>query len=311
MFIVFIKNGINTFIIIMGDVKKYKIYLKTPKTKDIEEDNSEIAIESDIKKDKKTVRNWSSNFWSENNISDILKEVIEPEAVDVSSIKMNDNLSDIIWDGDDLKPEIRKLLLMNAKRFIEFCDIDDLKFYDIILTGSMANYNYNENSDIDIHIIIDFDQISKDDEFISSFFKLKKQLWEEKIQSNIYGHDIELYIQNEHEKHHSSGTYSLIKNDWLIKPTKKIINIDMASVQFKSANFMNRIDNIIEIDDYEIFQGKYDELKEKIRKLRRDGLSGAGEYSVENLVFKILRNSNYLGNLIEKKHKLLSKELSN
>ena len=106
-------------------------------------------------------RKWSSKFWKKNNVSDILKEVIEPDAVDVSSIKMNDTLSPLIWGEDEkLKPEVRKTLLKNAKRFIEFSGVENLKFDDVILTGSMANFNYNENSDLDVHTIMDFNQIS-------------------------------------------------------------------------------------------------------------------------------------------------------
>ena len=48
----------------------------------------------------KTPRFWSSRYWSRNNISDVLKEVVEPETVDVSSIKMNETLNPLIWESD-------------------------------------------------------------------------------------------------------------------------------------------------------------------------------------------------------------------
>lgn len=77
-------------------------------------------------------RKWSSKYWKQNNISDVLKEVIEPQAVDVTTIKMNDTLCPLIWEADDtLKPDIRNILLKNAKRFIEFSDVENLKFTDI------------------------------------------------------------------------------------------------------------------------------------------------------------------------------------
>ena len=92
----------------------------------------------------KTPRFWSSRYWSRNNISDVLKEVVEPETVDVSSIKMNETLNPLIWESDEkIKSEVRNILLKNAKRFIEFSDVENLKFNDVMLTGSMANYNYN------------------------------------------------------------------------------------------------------------------------------------------------------------------------
>lgn len=260
---------------------------------------------------KKNPRSWSSRYWKKNNISDILKEVIEPETVDVSSIKMNDTLCPFIWDdGEKMKPEVRKILLMNAKRFIEFCDAENLKFNDIVLTGSMANYNYNENSDLDVHVILDFNQISENKEFVGDFFKLKKALWAEKLPIQVKGHDVEMYFQDSAEKHHSSGVYSLVKNDWIRKPTKKIVNIDTADVQLKAADFMNAIDDLDDNKNEEDFLKKHEALKNKIKKYRQIGLDKIGEFSVENLVFKILRNTGYLEKMVEVKNDYLTDELS-
>lgn len=128
-------------------------------------------------------RKWSSKFWKQNNISDVLKEVIEPEAVDVSTIEMNDTLCPLMWESDEkLKPEVREVLLKNAKRFIEFSDVENLKYNDVILTGSMANYNYNENSDLDVHIILDFNQISENKDFVGDFFKLRNNFGQKNFQ---------------------------------------------------------------------------------------------------------------------------------
>lgn len=256
-------------------------------------------------------RKWSSKFWKKNNISDVLKEVIEPEAVDVSTIKMNDTLCPLIWESDEkLKPEVRKILLLNAKRFIEFSDVEKLNFDDIILTGSLANFNYHEDSDLDVHILLDFKQISENKDFVGDFFKLKKQLWAEKLPIQVKGHDVEMYFQDTAEPHHSSGTYSLMKNEWIRKPIKKIINVDMANVQLKAADMMNIIDELESEVDSDSFLKKHEQLKNKIKKYRQTGLDKTGEFSTENLVFKILRNSGYLEKMTEMKNEYLTDELS-
>lgn len=260
---------------------------------------------------KKTPRFWSSKYWRKHNISDALKEVVEPDTVDVSSIQMHDTLNPLIWDSDmKIKTDVRKALLMNAKRFIEFCDAENLTFADIILTGSMANYNYNENSDLDVHVVLDFNQISENKEFVGDFFKLKKRLWEDTLPIQIKGHDVEMYFQDTAEPHHSSGTYSLIKNEWIRKPTKKIINIDSANVQLKSADLMNAIDDLETNKSEENFLKKHEQLKNRIKKLRQSGLDRSGEFSSENLAFKILRNTGYLGKMVDMKNDYLTKELS-
>lgn len=256
-------------------------------------------------------RKWSSKFWKTNNISEILKEVIEPDVVDVSSIKMNDTLSPLIWDeNQNLKPEVRKTLLKNAKRFIEFSDLEDLKFDDILLIGSMANYNYNENSDLDVHVVLDFNQISENKDFAGDFLKLKKQLWNETLPIQVKGHDVEMYYQDSEQTYHSSGSYSLIKNEWIRKPIKKIINLDVSDIQLKSADFMNAIENLEDYMKSDNFPKKYEKLFDKIKKYRQTGLDNNGEYSTENLVFKILRNSGYLKKMVDMKNEFLTKELS-
>lgn len=260
---------------------------------------------------KKTPRFWSSKYWRKHNISDALKEVVEPDTVDVSSIQMHDTLNPLIWDSDmKIKTDVRKALLMNAKRFIEFCDAENLTFADIILTGSMANYNYNESSDLDVHVLLDFKQISENKEFVGDFFKLKKRLWEDTLPIQIKGHDVEMYFQDTAEPHHSSGTYSLIKDGWIRKPTKKIVNIDSANVQLKSADLMNAIDDLETNRNKENFLKKHEQLKNRIKKLRQSGLDKSGEFSSENLAFKILRNTGYLGKMVDMKNDYLTKELS-
>ena len=203
-----------------------------------------------------------------------------------------------------------KALLKNAKRFIEFCNAESLKFSDIILTGSMANYNYNENSDLDIHVVLDFDQISENNSFVGDFFKLKKSLWAEKLPIQIKGHDVELYFQDSKEPHHSSGTYSLVRDEWIKKPTKKIVNINSGAVQLKAADLMNTIDDLEDNRNKENFLQQHEKVKEKIKKMRKSGLDTGGEYSVENLAFKILRNNGYLEKLVNMKNEFLTKELS-
>lgn len=251
-------------------------------------------------------------FWNISHVSDILKEIIEPEAVDVSSIRMNDVLSPLIWEDEDtMKPEVRKTLLMNAKRFIEFSDVEHLKFDDIILTGSMANYNYNDNSDFDVHIIMDFDQISENKDFVADFFKLKKQIWNDNMPIQVKGHDVEMYFQDSKEPHHSSGTYSLVRGKWINKPIKKIIDINTANIKAKASVLMSDIDDLINSKDSPEKITRYEKLKDKIKKMRQAGLDKkAAEYSSENLAFKVLRNTGYLEKLMNVKKDYLTKELS-
>jgi len=249
--------------------------------------------------------------WSTRQVSDILKEVIEPEAVDVSSIQFHDDLNPLIWDKKgEMKEDVRKQLLKIAKRFIEFSDLEKLNFDDIIMTGSMANYNYNENSDIDLHILMDHDQVSTQKDFADEFLKMKKSIWNERYPIQIKGHDVELYYQDTDEPHHSTGTYSVMKNEWINEPTKKIVNVDTENIKLKSSYLMYEIDDLSDIKDSKIFLLKYNDVKDKIKKMRQNGLETGGEFSPENLSFKVLRNTGYLQKLADLKEDYLTNELS-
>ena len=73
------------------------------------------------------------------------------------------------------------------------------------------------------------------------------------------------------------------------------------------------IDGLIEnvkdedLDDAKELIKKYND---KLRKYRTCGLQKGGEYSDENLVFKVLRRNGYLDKLKELKSKLTDKQLS-
>lgn len=311
-----------------GDVKKYKVFVKDPQTDNIKkvnfgDKNMEIKRDDperrksfrarhkcDTAKDKTTPRYWSCKFWSTKNVSDLLKEVIEPEEVDVSSIQFHDELCPMIWEDKKIKEDVRKILLKNVKHFIEFSDLENLKFKDVILTGSIANYNYNENSDIDVHVLLDYDQISDDKEFANEFLKMKKSIWNERFPIQIKGHDVEMYYQDTDEPHHSTGTYSLMNDEWINEPTKKIVDVNVDAIREKAAHLMYEIDDLSTIKDSEDFLEKYNRLKDKIKKMRQTGLETGGEFSTENLTFKVLRNNGYLGKLVDLKEDYLTKELS-
>jgi len=53
-----------------------------------------------------------------------------------------------------------------------------------------------------------------------------------------------------------------------------------------------------------------DELKAKIKKFRQSGLESGGEYSYENLTFKLLRRNGYIEKLMGIKTSIRDKKLS-
>ena len=73
---------------------------------------------------------------------------------------------------------------------------------------------------------------------------------------------------------------------------------------------MNAIDDLEDDFGDKDFLKKHEKIKDKIKKMRQTGLDREGEFSTENLTFKILRNNGYLGKMVDMKNDYLTKELS-
>ena len=76
---------------------------------------------------------------------------------------------------------------------------------------------------------------------------------------------------------------------------------------------MNIIDGVIEnIEDEDMDTAKelVDKYKKKLKKYRTCGLEKDGEYSTENLVFKILRRNGYIEKLHNLSTTILDKKLT-
>ena len=226
----------------------------------------------------------------------------------------HDTLNPELWDNFELRPEVSEALEKIANEFINFLGIDLAAVTDVILTGSNANYNWTDISDIDLHIVIDMKNgqicpTCPSDDFISDCFQSKKTLWNASHNITIHGFDVELYAQNAAETSvQDSGVYSLRNTQWIQEPHNKQITIDNKAVQLKAQDLMLQIDELIDSqsDNRSELQG----IKDRIKKLRSAGLQKGGEFSIENLAFKALRNLGYIGKLSDYLKHLADRDLS-
>jgi len=236
----------------------------------------------------------------------------------LNSFHLKDELNPKIWksSGNDEKtmnPTVRGRLLDIAYEFIEFLKVD-VVVSDIIMTGSLANYNWSTFSDIDLHILADFNQFSESQlPLYTELFTLKKTMYNDNHNITIYGYEVELYVQNESEAHFSSGVYSVLHDEWTNKPKKENVEVDTNLIKNKATKWMEIIDGAIEnaqdepLDDAKKLIQKY---KDKIKKYRTCGLEKDGEYSDENLVFKVLRRNGYIQKLFDFENEYTDKKLS-
>lgn len=243
-----------------------------------------------------------------------VNDIIEKENLDLSSFKVRDTLNPKIFDSEQhMYGDVRSRLLMIADDFFETLDVGVVDIDDITLTGSLANYNWSRFSDVDLHILLKFKDVDENESLVKEYFMSKKNLWNEKHDITIKSYDVELYLQDTNEPHVSSGVYSVLWDGWIVKPEKGEKKIDKTKVGQKVNSMVDSIKYIHQMfleNEYDKVIRSIKNLKSKIKKMRQSGLDREGEYSFENIAFKVLRRMGYLDKLSELETKAYDKSLT-
>jgi predicted nucleotidyltransferase len=198
----------------------------------------------------------------------------------------HDELCPAAWLNGTLRGEVRERLIGIAQLFISYLEVNGFEVKDIVLTGSLANYNWTEFSDFDLHVVTDYRNLECDD-LAEAFYRAKKTIWNERHDITIYAHEVELYVEDVNEPPVSGGVYSVLHDHWIKEPRQENPNINDTAIVHKVQDLVDQIErNIASADDPEDLR----RLTDKISKMRKNGLADGGEFSVENLTFKTLRN---------------------
>ena len=249
-----------------------------------------------------------------------IDEMISPEEINVDSFEVKDSLHPRFWnDEQHLDMHIRRALLVIAKDFIDEYNLGEYVIDDIIMTGSLANYNWSEEfSDIDLHIIMDTTQLSEDPSLAKSISDAMRNVWNKThTDISVGGFPVELYIQDTHEPHKSSGVYSLLDDEWKTSPSLDKLSgeIEEDEIKTRVAEYMNLIDKIEmmynDIDPLQMYHCCA-KLMDKIKAERASGLTNddAAELTTGNLIFKSLRRSGHIEKLIDIKRRCFDRARS-
>jgi len=217
----------------------------------------------------------------------------------------NDTLNPNIWDNLELKSEIKEKLLQIGKDF--YADTEtDAPLKDILFVGSLANYNWSDTSDFDVHIVIDFKDVDENVQLVEKLVNALKSKWNDDHDIHVKQHNVEVYIQDVNKENRSTGVYSLMQDKWLSEPQKENIEIDKEKIQEKYNDFVRKINSVLKAQDID----KLKSIVKDVYDMRQAGLDKSGELSTENLVFKILRNRNYIEKLKQEIINLYDKKQS-
>ena len=218
-------------------------------------------------------------------------------------MKFHDELNPKLWDGLELKPEVKEKLNEIAEAFKEYLDIPEDAILDIRITGSSASYNYTEYSDLDLHLIIDYEKVHEDCPLVEGYLWSYKSQFNANHDISIYNVPVELYAEDSKQEAISNGVYSLMEDRWLKEPKKIPPTDNDEDVQAKYQELKDAIDKC---DDSEVAG----QLLDKIYTMRKSGLAEVGEFSTENMAFKLLRNDGSIDKLKKLKKEKVDKQLS-
>jgi DNA-binding Lrp family transcriptional regulator len=227
----------------------------------------------------------------------ITKDLKIPKEV-LDSFQLKPSLNPEFWDKEELRKDISDQLMLIAQEFFDgLKSPENLVIKDVIFTGSLANYNWSKYSDVDLHVIVDFETVDTDEEFIKQLFDSYKNLWNNNHNITIKGYDVELYLQDIRETLSANAVYSIKRNKWLLKPEKEKFKLNRNIIKKKALTFIDKLKDVKKVyaeEEYQKALDKSQELKDKIKKYRKSGLESGGEFSLENLVFKVLRRTPFM-----------------
>ena len=250
----------------------------------------------------------------EAKIKELLKEF--QIMYDYSDFNVKDHLNYDIWGprGEHVRPLVGNKLIEIGKDFFDSLEFPEgTELIDIKFTGSLANYNWTQNSDIDLHLVVDFNKITKNKEMLRDYVNAKKSIWNDRHDIMIKGFEVEVYVEDVNEKHYSTGVYSLMNNEWIVKPNPKKPIIDEIEVLKKINSFSQKLDQLQDVynrGEYESAFIKSEQLLDKLKKMRTSGLVTGGEFSVENLAYKALRKVQVMKQIFDIKYDSYDKKMS-
>lgn len=267
-------------------------------------------------------------WWMEliQNMPDVLDRLAElskivmcskvTEGLEVDEdIEKHEELNPKLFDGSKLKPEVRQKAIEISDELIKTLEEAEIPFKlkDLVLTGSNASYNYTKDSDADIHLIADMSGIEDPDNLYPALFNAYKSAFNNKYEIDFYGVPVEVYIESANTPVVSNGIYSILNDEWIKEPKNDVIpDIDLEAIEDAIRPWEKRYKQLIKSLDGpgSIDETPIDKFVDDLYEIRAKGLSGDGEYSLENLIFKEMRNKGYLDQLKELRAKVVAQRLS-
>lgn len=253
---------------------------------------------------------------SDDNVTENLEMEVSANDINLNPLEPKPQLNPKFWINGKLNSKVRLKLMDIADDFIQTLNVKWVKPLDVVFTGSLANYNWTKYSDIDIYVIMNYEEVYKNVEFVKEYFEMKKYSWTQDHDSlRIYGFPVELYVEDSNDAASSSGVYSIERNKWIVEPKPFDDNeFDEQYVKKTAAKLMTQVDELSDMidstdDEYkmDVLSKKVKRLNDKVKFIRQKSLKKDGEMGNGNIIYKAMRNAGYIDKLWDLKSKTYDK----
>lgn len=175
-------------------------------------------------------------------------------------IEKHDELNPKLWEGTELKQEVKEKINFIVNEFIKNLQEDDLSIQidDILLVGSNCSYNYTKDSDLDIHILANSDALKDcDQNIVSKLYSAYRTIFNKKFDIDFYGIPVEIFVETNESPRISNGVYSVMQEKWIKEPVLEDIP-EFDKTAFEAA--------------FKPWEDRYKEIKEKANKALTEAL---------------------------------------
>lgn len=279
---------------------------------------------------KRTLKNWgyttddlqqmANDVWKDQSNIQIIADLVQKQSNQkitlIEAIEKHNALNPKLFTKEELlKDKVRDKMLEIVDEFLENLKEQEVKIKvdDIIFIGSNASYNYTKDSDIDLHVLANTKAVDYPEDLGSALYSAYRSLFNKQLDIQLFDIPVEIFVETEGSPRVSNGVYSVKKNKWVKKPVQEDIpeydKEALAELVDKWETKCKELIDDIKADRLEDEKKVVQLITDIYEKLRKKGVA-KGEYAIENLAFKELRNKGYLDDLKEYRNELTSKRLS-
>lgn len=279
---------------------------------------------------KRTLKNWgyttddlqqmANDVWKDQSNIQIIADLVQKQSNQkitlIEAVEKHSTLNSKLFTKEELlKDKVRDKMLEIVDEFLANLKEQEVKIKvdDIIFIGSNASYNYTKDSDIDLHVLANTKAVNYPEDLGSALYSAYRSLFNKQLDIQLFDIPVEIFVETEDSPRVSNGVYSVKKNKWIKKPIQEDIpEYDKEALNELVDKWETKCKDLID----DIKADKLEDEKKVVKlitdiyeKLRKKGVA-KGEYAIENLAFKELRNKGYLDDLKEYRNELTSKRLS-